>query len=374
MVTTGSRSDCTTGEIAQRTVYARLPAWLSRLVLAAILGLVVLPALPHPALHIPGEREWGQAGSAKSDMSLYRRVVTDLEHGQDYYQAAAKEHRRSGYPTSPAPVFRMPTLAWVLLFFRTDVMRLIALAFVYGATIVLLYRELQAEKKSLPVRVGVLAVAVTGLSVAGATDAVYWHEVWAALLIALSLLSYRYTRWWPAVLGGFAACLVREIAAPYLVVMAGFALFERRWKEFFAWVGAIVAFAVALVLHLSIASRLHQAGDIVSASWLGFGGWDFAIASAKWNILLHGLPYPLIALAICLGVVGLAGANDCRARRAAVIVGSYLMALLIVGRPDNYYWGIIFTPLLPMGWLFAPRAIRDLATNALFSSIWSTND
>jgi hypothetical protein len=370
-VTTAPQPDCTTGEIAQRTIYARLPAWLSRFLLAAILGLVVLPALPHPALHIPGERQWGQPGPARSDMGLYRRVVADLENGQDYYVAAATEHRRFGYPTSPAPVFRMPTLAWMLLFLRTDFIRLTALALIYGATMVLLYRELQAGKNSLPVRVGVLAVAVTGLSVAGATDAVYWHEVWAGLLIALSLLSYRGARWWPAVLGGLAACLIREIAAPYLVVMAGFALLERRWKEVFAWIGAIVAIAAALVLHLSFASRLHQAGDIVSASWLGFGGWDFAIASAKWNILLHGLPYPLIALAICLGLVGLAGASDCRARRAAVIVGAYLMALLIVGRPDNYYWGIIFTPLLPMGWLFAPRAIRDLAASALFPSKWS---
>lgn len=347
------------------TLYARMPAWLARLILVAILGLVVLPAMPHPALHIPGERQWGQASSGKSDMSLYRHVVADMEMGQNYYPAAAAEHRRFGYPTSPAPVFRMPTLAFILLALRTDILRLAALWLVYGAIVILLYRELQAARKSMPVRIGVLAVAVTGLSVAGASDAAYWHEVWAALLIALSLLSYRKARWWPAVLAGLLACLIREIALPYLAVMAGFALLERRWKEFFGWIGAMSAVAIALVLHLSIASGLHQAGDIVSASWLGFGGWDFAIASAKWNILLHGLPYPLIALALCLGLVGLAGAHDGRARRAAAFVGGYLLALLIVGRPDNYYWGIIFTPLLPMGWLFAPHAVRDLAANAL---------
>ena len=364
-MTASSKPEFTIGEIAQQTIYARMPAWLSRLLLAAILGLVILPALPHPAHYIPGERQWGQAGPAKSDMSLYRRIVIDMENGQDYYQAAATEHRRLGYPTSPAPVFRMPTLAWVLLFLRTDLMRLAALALAYGTIMVLLYRELLARKKTLPVRIAVLAAAVSGLSVAGATDATYWHEVWAGLLIALSLLSYKRNNWWPAVVAGLIACLIREIALPYLVVMAGFALFEGRRKELIAWTGALLVAAVASILHLSVASGLAQAGDMVSASWLGFGGWDFAIASAKWNVLLHSLPYPLIALAICLGVIGLAGANDSRASRAAFLVGGYLMAFLIVGRPDNYYWGIIFTPLLPMGWIFAWRAMRELTGNCL---------
>ena len=360
--------DRTSETPSSRTIYAGMPSWLSRMVLLLILGLTLLPAIPHPALYIPGERQWGETGNGKSDMSLYRRVVTDMETGQGYYQAAAAEHRISGYPTAPAPVFRMPILAWTLVTLRLDLLRLAALAVLYGAILVLLYRELSAARKSLPVRIAVLAVAVTGLSIAGATDAIYWHEVWAALLLALSLLSYRWARWWPAVLCGLVACLIREIALPYLAVMAGFALFERRWKEFWAWIGAMTVVAAALILHLSIASKLHQAGDIVSASWLGFGGWDFAIASAKWNILLHGLPYPVIALAICLGLVGLAGSNDCRARRAAAIAGGYLMAFLVVGRPDNYYWGILFTPLLPMGWLYAPQAVRDLAANA-FSTL-----
>ena len=97
---------------------------------------------------------------------------------------------------------------------------------------------------------------------------------------------------------------------------------------------------------------------------MGLYGWDFAIATAKWNILLHELPYPLIALALCLGVIGLAGAEDGRARRAAVIVAGYLAGFLVVGRPDNYYWGLLYALLLPVGFLLAPAALRDLFRKA----------
>lgn len=353
-----------TREFQSRTFYSCAGRWPARAILALMFVLVMLPVFSPSALYIPGERRWGEPGAGKSDMNLYRQVVMDVEKGQSYYSAAAAEHRLFQYPTSPAPVFRMPTLAWLLAALRFDAIRLLALAFVYGASVIVLYRELLAAGKPFLVRIGVLAVAVTGLSVAGATDAVYWHEVWAALLMALSLLSYRPARWWPAVLCGLLACLIREIAVPYLLVMALFCLREKRWTELAAWTGGTVLFAIAYAAHLRMAATLYQPGDIISASWLGFGGWNFAIATAKWNILLHPLPYSGIALAICVGVLGLAGARDQRAQRAAVLVSGYVIGLTIVGRPDNYYWGILYAPLLPLGWVMARKAVPELVRSA----------
>jgi hypothetical protein len=326
--------------------------------------LMMLPAFSPSALHIPGERHWGEPRSAKSDMNLYRQVVTDMEKGKGYYQAAVAEHRLFQYPTSPAPVFRMPTLAWMLAILRFDSVRLMALGLVYAASIIVLYRELLAAGESFPARIGILAVAVTGLSVAGALDAVYWHEVWAALLIAISLLSYQPARWWPAVLCGLLACLIRELALPYLLVMSLFAIREKRWAELAAWTGALMLFVAAFAAHLRMAATLYQPGDIISTSWLGLGGWNFAIATAKWNILLHPLPYPIIALAICLGVLGLAGAQDRRAQRAAVVVAGYAAGLTIFGRPENYYWGILYAPLLPLGWILTLAAVPELVGSA----------
>ena len=91
-----------------------MPSWVSRTLLAIILILVVLPAIPHKPLDIPGERKWGEAGLKTSDAVLYEKIVADVEGGQGYYQAAVAEHRAFHYPVAPAPVFRMPTLAWLL--------------------------------------------------------------------------------------------------------------------------------------------------------------------------------------------------------------------------------------------------------------------
>lgn len=349
---------------AGQTLYAFLPAWLLRAILVLVLVLTVLPALPHPALYIPGERHWGETTPESFDTILYRAIVTDIEHGQGYYVAAGAEQRRLHFPTSPPEVFRLPTLAWMLAALHFHAFQFGVLLGLYGAILVLFYRELLAARLSFAGRMASIAVLATGLSVIGLRDVLYWHEVWAALLMALSLLVYRDDRWGPAVLLGLIACLVREIATPYLLVMAGFALYERRWTQALAWFGVVLAVAAAFALHIHTAAGLYRPGDSVSPGWLGLGGWDFAIATAKWNIVLHELPYPLIALAICLGVIGLAGAQDGRARRAAVVVAGYLMGFLVVGRPDNYYWGVLYAPLLPVGFLLAPAALRDLFRNA----------
>ncbi|HWU54735.1 MAG TPA: hypothetical protein VN175_04475 [Rhizomicrobium sp.] len=347
-----------------RTLYACLPVWAARAMLAIVLALTVLPALPHPALYIPGERQAGKPSQEGLDTVLYKKVVADIERGQNYYEAAGAEHRLLHYPTSPPQVFRLPTLAWMLSGSRFPALQLAALVVLYGAIIVLLYRELLAAQLPFAGRILSVAVLATGLAVIGVRDALYWHEVWAALLMALSLLTYRAGRWWPSVLFGLLACLIREIATPYLFVMAGFALYERRWTQAAAWLGATLLVAAVFALHIHMAAGLHHPGDLVSPGWIGFYGWDFAIATAKWNVLLHALPYPLIALALCLGVIGLAGAQDGRARRAAVVVAGYLTGFLVVGRPDNYYWGVLYAPLLPVGFLLAPAALRDLLRNA----------
>lgn len=347
-----------------RTIYARMPAWACRGLLAVVLVLTLLPARPHVPLYIPGERNSGGTASQFGDAMLYKAIVGRMMAGENYYPAAAAEHRLHHYPTSPPQVFREPTLAWILTQLRFDFLRSAMLLGLYGIVLVMVYRELLAAGKSFPTRMMVVATLATGLSIAGVSRGVYMHEIWAGDLIAISLLSYRPGFWWPALLCGLAACLIRELALPYLLVMALFAFHERRWKELWSWLSAVVLFAALFALHLVLAGKYHAAGDLVSRSWVGLGGWDFALATAKWNIVLHELPYPLIALAVCVGAIGLAGAHDGRAHRAAVLIIGYLTAFLVVGRPDNYYWGILFAPLLPVGFLFAPAALRDLFQSA----------
>lgn len=348
----------------ESTFYARLPSWASRVLLACMMILTVLPALPHPTLEIPGERQWGQPAPDSYDVKLYKRIVSDIADGQGYYQAASNEHRLLHFPTAPPQVFRMPTLAWVLAGLHFYVLGFACLLALYAAIMVRFYREFLAGRVSFANRVLCVVAVTTGLSIVGVSESAYWHEVWAALLICLSLLSYRSHRWWPSVMLGMSACLIREIALPYLFVMAGFAITEKYWRQSAAWLGAIVVAVAAFIFHVHLAASLYKPGDLISPGWLAFGGWDFAIATAKWNIAMHALPYPLIALAVCQGIVGLAGSPDGRARRAAVIVAGYLTGFLVVGRPNNFYWGILYAPLLPVGFLLAPAALGDLLRSA----------
>src|SRR5258706_7323215 len=199
-----------------RTLYAHMPAWASGALLALVLLLTVLPALPHPHLYIPGEKQWGEATAQKSDAMLYQKIVADIIQGRDYYEAAAAEHRALRYPTSPPPGFRLPALAWMLAGLYSYALQLALLLGLDGAIIVLFYRELLAAQTSFPGRIASVFAVATGLSIVGVTGSVYWHEVWAALLMGISLLTYRVSRWWPAVLVGLLACLIREITVPYL--------------------------------------------------------------------------------------------------------------------------------------------------------------
>jgi hypothetical protein len=46
------------------------------------------------------------------------------------------------------------------------------------------------------------------------------------------------------------------------------------------------------------------------------------------------------------------------------MLGLWLGVFLVLGRPDNVYWGFLFAPILPIGLAFAPAALRDLVRAA----------
>jgi len=136
------------GHAAEKTRYARLPAWACRILLIVIACLVILPAIPHAPLYIPGERHWGEKKQEISDTKLYKAIVNDIEKGGNYYEAAAAEHRAGHYPTFPPQVFREPALAWLLALLHFHILQLVALLGLYGFLIVSFYRELLIAGKS----------------------------------------------------------------------------------------------------------------------------------------------------------------------------------------------------------------------------------
>jgi hypothetical protein len=341
------------------TRFATWPPWAARLALFLIAGAVVLGAVLHPPPHM---LHFSPRGI--SDANLYRAVTDRVMGGENYYAAAAAEHRRLVYPTAPAAVFREPTLALVLAALRTDLARRIALVVLSLVTFFALRNAMARAGINPAIRFFAIPLLGTGIAVAWAPNSPYLHEIWAGLLIALSLASYSPGKWLLPVLFGLGACLIRELAFPYLMAMAAFAAYERRHREFLGWFAAMVFFAALLVMHLYAAISLHRPGDYVSEGWLYFGGWPFVLETAKRNFALYFASNGMIAAVVCLGLIGFAGARDPWISRAGLIVGGYMTAFLIVGRPDNSYWGILYAPLLPIGVALAPLSLRDLVASA----------
>jgi hypothetical protein len=348
---------------------AALPPWPARLLLL-LAAVLTLSTLAGPRLEPPPPSS-AAPGVHYTDRELYREITRRVAAGQDYYAAAAATQRAHGYPTAPPWVFRAPAEAWLLALLGEDAVRWGVLLLLAAGAVVLMRDAAEQAAASRWRRTAVALLFGVGLAMVGAPAAAYLHENWAAVFIGLSLACWRpgaagaKGRWRLAVAFGLLACLFRELALPYLLVMAAFAAVERRRAELLGWAAAVAVLAALLSVHFALAARQHLANDGVSPGWVSFGGWPFAVLAARRNIVLAVLPPPLASLALLAGLLGLASVRSPWTGRIAGVIGAFLLLFMAVGRPDNYYWGVIVAPLLAMGLPFAPGALRDLCRAAL---------
>jgi hypothetical protein len=346
--------------------FARWPRWAARVLLALMVAVVAVAMVPGSG----GQQPARAAAEHRSDVGLYRAVVSRVSRGEDYYAAAAAEQRANGYPTAPAVAFREPTQTLVLVALQTDLARQAALLALAGGVIVALWSALGQMGLTPAVRRWSLLLSLTGLAVCLAQNAPYMHETWAGLLIMLSLALRRPERWALSVCAALAACLFRELALPFLLVMLAFAAYERRWRESLAWLGAIAVFGGLFAIHCALASAQHHAGDLTSGGWLKLGGLGFVVATLRWNAVLALAPGWMLIAVASVSAVGLAGFRNGLASRAALALIGYVAAFAVVGRPDNQYWGILYAPLVPLGLALAPSALKDLAARAMAKTPW----
>jgi hypothetical protein len=341
---------------------AAWPPWLAWavLLLGAVLTLstaVGPPRNPPPPSAGPGVHY--------TDRELYREITQKVAAGQDYYAAATATQRAHGYPVWPPWAVREPTAAWVLALLQNDNVRWAALLLLAAAAVVLMRDGAEQAPGPLWRRIAVTLLFGVGLAIVGVPTAPYLHENWATVFIALSLACWRPERWGPSVAFGLAACLFREIALPYMLVMAAFAMAGRRPAEVLGWGAALAVLGGALAVHFALAARQHLPSDGFSPGWMRFGGWPFAVLAARRNIVLAVLPAPLASLTLLASLLGLVSARSPWTDRIAGTAIAFLALFMALGRPDNYYWGMIIAPLLAMGLPFAPGALRDLARAAV---------
>ena len=345
--------------------FARLTRPAAGAVLLLLAGLMALGVIfPAPRLATP--QAAGVHAPQSINVPLYSGIIARVRAGAPYETAAVSAQRAGGFPLRPFVTVRPPALAEVMarlpdLASANLIMRLLAIAVVGAWT----YRLWPAGRGPAwlawsPVMVFTgVAWAIPGLTFA------LFHECWAGLLIALSLALRSEKRFVAAVVVGMLAAVIRELAMPYLLVMAALALTERRRGEALAFSGALAVSLALLGLHAAAVLSLTTAHDLASPGWVKLGGWPFVMATAQWNLLALLLGKTAAAVIVPLALAGALARTDAVGLRLAALLIGYTLGFMVIGQPNDFGWGFVVAPLIGVGLALAPLALSDLTRRAL---------
>ncbi|MBA4049321.1 MAG: hypothetical protein C0476_12355, partial [Sphingomonas sp.] len=221
---------------------ARMALCLLALLLASCLTALATAGPP------PASRDPAKAAEDRADVLLYESIVAGVRDGRGYYEVTATALRRGDYPLRPFVTFRLPTLAMVQAAMPTRVA--IGLLYLLAAGVVLAWAiRLQPVFRRPPPFAIAIVLLIGGMAAFVQAELVHFHEVWAGLLIALSLALRREDRFAHAVGFGLMAMLVRETAALYVLAMAVLALVEGRRREMLGWTAALAVLVPVVAAH-----------------------------------------------------------------------------------------------------------------------------
>ncbi len=329
--------------------------WQARLILACFVLFILLGFLCCYTSAAKGKNTSRISGS---DAKVYRSIVQRVHAGENYYTVVGDELRMNNYATKPFFNWKLPLLTLFLANLPTAGSGRWVLALL---TLIMLIKWVELLGNEGDFRAALLVTALlVATVVASFTDVAFlFHEMWAGVLIALSIAVYVQNRPLSVVLG-LTALFIRELSLPFVIVMLFLAYRNGNHREAIVWLVGIIVFLFYLGIHGWIVSRLLTNADKANETWIQFGGWDFVLATTKWNIISLFSPYWIDAVILPLALIGLLCWKSVVGNRVALTVLAYVSAFLFFGRQDNYYWGLMYAPLLPLGLLHAPRSIIEL--------------
>lgn len=351
--------------------FAGWPRPAARLALVLILILLAASALVPisrnrgPELHPALVQSPPAADRPRDDdLRVYDNVIVRLQAGQGYYEAVAGEHRAIGFPLKPGLAVRLPTLAWIEAAIGPAGERAAAILLL-AAVLLAWWRRLGTEPGGKEHRL--LAIALLAVGAVLMLNVYFYrlHELWAGMLLALSFGLHRSSKnqrgkWAWALAVAALALAIRELALPYVLLMAALALWRGDRREGAAWVLLAAVFAVGLAMHLHLVAAEARPGDLASQSWWAFRGLSGALENAVFSSNLRYLPHWLAGPLVVLMVLGWAGWRSPAGTFGALLFAGYSLFFAIAGRDENYYWGMLITPCLAMGLAFLPSAVRSL--------------
>src|SRR5262245_3194794 len=333
---------------------SRLP--LATLALLAIAGL----ALGFSGGQLPHRDVIAESGGAEGlapDLALYSEIISDVRSGRDYYDAAHEHIPQYGFPIGSPLNWRLPTYAWLLSCLPCA--GLIQLTLI-GLSLAALGLAFIAQSRTTGLGYAAISAFFLFGVVRWAFDghAYLAQEPWSATLILLSLsaqaLSAKHVAWrGGAVASGLAALFFRELALPYCLVAGFLAVRNRRWLESTAWAAGIAGFFAFFAWHAAQVKAQLVGTDVATSAgliqWLRFGGLDFVLLTTRMNSLLFAAPGALLWLYLLLALFGLSRSREESSHLACLTALLYLLAFAILGRPENFYWGLMPAPLLAWG-------------------------
>lgn len=323
---------------------------------AAVAVVLMLVALFAPASPTGA----GAADADGGDIAMYARLVERLHAGEPYYDAARAELLAGNYGTRSVLNWRTPAYFGFLGLLPSLVWAQVTLA-VLGLGAAALSFVLFRREGGLPFALLLVPFLVLGLASVMVPPAVLLPEVPAGMLILLSAAAFALGRPGVGVAAGGAALFIRELAAPYALISAWLAWRDGRRREVVAWLVIFAAYAAYFGWHaMMVAGALGPEHRAYPDGWLQWGGPAFALATAAFNGAWTVMPLWVTALMLPVALLGLAAWRGAGSQRVAATVVTYLLLFAAFGKPFNYYWGAIYTPLLALGLPWAIAAGRDL--------------
>lgn len=308
----------------------------------------------------PGRPAAAAAAGGFTDVRLYQDIVAAVGKGERYHHAATRLQREHDYPTRPFVTVREPTLYVVAARLGWERLQLAASALVL-ANILAWAFALPAQLNPIERLLAVTGVAAGGAAVA-APALLAMTELWCGLLLGLALaltIGWK-DRWWLPLPVIALALALRELALPFLLLSAAFALVERNWRALAAWGAILLLFAMAMGWHAVLVNSEVHAGDIVSPGWSGGQGLCGFLMAVAYTSVWQQLPQSAalaLALLPALGWLALEGRGGLF---AVLLLGGYGLMIALFSRHDNFYWGLLVMPAWFVGYALIPRALLQL--------------
>lgn len=298
------------------------------------------------------------------DLRLYDAVIARMQGGERYYDVIVEEHRKLPFPVRPGFAVRLPTLAWVAALIGPA--GLLGTSFILlGAIVLAWWRRLGEEPGGAERRPLAMTLLLVGSSFLLVRYFHVLHELWAGGLLALAFGLHRPGRRFAGAVAVAALALaVRETALPFVLLALAMAAWNRDWRECVAWTGLAAAFVALWSLHLELIAAQVLPGDPLSPPWITLRGLSGALSALILPTPLRFLPATLAGPAMVLVVFGWTAWRSAAGAFGTLLVLGYALAFMIAGRPENWYWGALLTPVVFVGLAFAPAGLRSLMRSA----------